>query len=99
MPFGDFLAACAEATGGDAHFTWIASDALLAAGGGPWMEVPLWLPLPEYAGVQQASIARAVGAGLTFRPLEETIRAALDEADTVDGVGLTPEREAELLGS
>jgi 2'-hydroxyisoflavone reductase len=97
MPIGDLLGACARATGSDARFTWLPSDALLAAGAAPWMEVPLWLPLPEYAGVQQAPIARAVGAGLTFRPIEDTILGALEDAETVDGVGLTPEREAELL--
>ena len=38
-----------------------------------------------------AELAKA--AGLVFRPLSETIAATLAEADPVDGVGLTPERE------
>ncbi len=63
------------------------------------MELPLWLPLSDYAGMQQASIERARDAGLAFRPLADTIRGALEEAEPVDGVGLTPERERELLAT
>jgi len=36
-------------------------------------------------------------AKLTFRPLEQTARGALEHAELVEGVGLTPEREAQLL--
>ena len=60
--------------------------------------MPLWLPLAEYAGIQQASVERARAEGLTYRPLADTIRGTLDQAEPVDGVGLTPERERELLG-
>jgi 2'-hydroxyisoflavone reductase len=45
------------------------------------------------------SVSRALEAGLTFRPLEETVRATLDEAETTDTAGLRPEREAELLAA
>ena len=99
MPFGDLLEECRAVTGSDATFTWIASERLLAEEVGPWMELPLWLPLPEYAGMQQASVERARAAGLTYRPLADTIRGALDHAEPVDGVGLAPERERELLAS
>ena len=47
--------------------------------------------------MQRASIARAREAGLTFRPLAETIRGTLELAQPVEGVGLTPERERDLL--
>ena len=49
--------------------------------------------------MHQVDVSRAVAAGLTFRPLEETVRDTLDHAETVEGVGLTPEREAELLAA
>jgi hypothetical protein len=39
----------------------------------------------------------AFAAGLRPRPLEETVRDTLEHAATADGVGLTPERETELL--
>jgi 2'-hydroxyisoflavone reductase len=48
--------------------------------------------------------ARAIAAGLTFRPLAETVRATLDwlatrPADYSWKAGLTPEREAEALAA
>ena len=99
MRFGDLLEECRDVAASDASFTWISSEQLLAEQVGPWMELPLWLPLSDYAGMQQASIERARNAGLAFRPLADTIRGALEEAEPVDGVGLTPERERELLAT
>jgi nucleoside-diphosphate-sugar epimerase len=97
MRFGDLLEQCRAVSGSDATVTWVASGQLLAEEVGPWMELPLWLPLAEYAGIQRASVERARATGLTYRPLAETIRATLADAEPVDGVGLTPERERELL--
>jgi 2'-hydroxyisoflavone reductase len=99
IPFGEFLDECHSVSDSDATFTWIDSERLLAEEVGPWMELPLWLPLDEYAGIQQASVERARAAGLTYRPLADTIRGAHDEAEPVDGVGLTLDRERELLAS
>ena len=62
---------------GDAELVWVDDQALLDAGVGPWMELPLWLPGEEYAGLLRADISRALAAGLTFRPLEETARDTL----------------------
>jgi hypothetical protein len=42
-------------------------------------------------------VERALAAGLALRPLVETVRGALEDAETSDGVGLTRERESELL--
>ncbi len=97
MPFGDVLDECLAVAGSDAAFTWVDSERLLAEEVGPWMELPLWLPLAEYAGIQQASVQRARAAGLTYRALADTIRGTLDQAQPVDGVGLAPDRERELL--
>jgi 2'-hydroxyisoflavone reductase len=98
MLFGDLLDECRAVAGSDAAFTWVDSERLLAEEVGPWMELPLWLPLAEYAGIQQASVERARAKGLTYRPIADTIRGTLDQAQVVDGVGLTPDRERELLG-
>ena len=69
---------------------------------GQWMELPLWIDTgnPDWARFMETDVSRAVAAGLTLpaaraRPL----RGALEEASLVDGVGLTPEREAELLAA
>ena len=50
------------------------------------------------SGIEVRTSAGRMAAGLRFRPLEETIAGAAD-APTVEGVGLTPEREAQLLAA
>jgi 2'-hydroxyisoflavone reductase len=67
-----------------------------------WIEMPLWLQDPAYAGILQVSNAAAVRTGFEYRPLEETIRAILDwAAESPDHrvAGLSSEREATLLQS
>ncbi|HXR10885.1 MAG TPA: NAD-dependent epimerase/dehydratase family protein [Gaiellaceae bacterium] len=61
----------------DADLVWVDDRTLLDAGVGPWMELPLWLPGDEYAGLMRADVSRAIAAGLVFRPLEETARDTL----------------------
>ncbi len=88
-----------ECIGGDAELVWIDDQTLLDAGVDPWMELPLWLPGDEYAGLLRADISRALAAGLTFRPLEETARDTLAwslEAGEQRPT-LSRERERELL--
>ena len=80
------------------ELTWVADEFLQEHEVGPWMELPLWLPDPEWAGMHATDVSRAVAAGLRFRALEETLRGAAT-APEADGVGLTPEREAELLAA
>jgi 2'-hydroxyisoflavone reductase len=85
---------------------WVDEDFLLEREIGPWMELPLWVP-KDVAPFVQMSVARAVDAGLSFRPLEETARDTLAWArekgaqlvtETPYGTaGLDPAREAELL--
>jgi 2'-hydroxyisoflavone reductase len=95
--WGELLEACVRATASDARLVWVPSDWLLEQGVGEWMELPLWLVSPEYMGMHRVRNDRAVAAGLTFRPLEETARGALEEAGLTDEAGMKPERERELL--
>jgi 2'-hydroxyisoflavone reductase len=77
-------------------------DAFLAERGvGEWMELPLWIDgrNEDWRRFMEVDTTRATAAGLTFRPLDETVAATLADAELVDGVGLTPEREAELLAA
>jgi 2'-hydroxyisoflavone reductase len=89
-----------EATGSDARFFWASEEFLLDAGVEPWEEMPFWVP-KEMAGILSVDVGRAVGAGLVFRPLGETVRdvpgpdAERPEAEI--GAGIPPEREEELL--
>jgi len=88
-----------ERIGGADRLVWVDDQMLLDAGVGPWTELPLWLPGEEYAGLLQADISRAIAAGLTFRPLEETARDTLEwslEAGEQRPT-LSREKERELL--
>jgi 2'-hydroxyisoflavone reductase len=88
-----------ERMGGDVMLHWLDDQTLLDEGVGPWMELPLWLPGPEWACLLDIDIRKAVAAGLTFRPLEETARDTLAwslEAGEQRPT-LTRERERELL--
>lgn len=104
VTMGALLEACRRASAADAHFTWLPDEFLLAQQVGAWMEMPLWLPEsdPDAGGFFAFSIDKAVHAGLTFRPLEETVRATLEwlagrAADAPWKAGLSREREHELL--
>jgi 2'-hydroxyisoflavone reductase len=95
--WGELLEACVRATGSDARLVWIPSEWLAEHGVGEWMELPLWISSEDSKGLHDVENARAVAAGLTFRPLEDTVRATLAEAATTDDAGLKSEREAELV--
>ena len=47
--------------------------------------------------MNQADVSRAEAAGLSHRPLEDTIRGTLDDAAMTEDAGMKPERERELL--
>jgi len=91
------LEACRDVTSSDAELVWVDPDFLMEQEVGQWMELPMWLY--EDAGLHATDVSRAVDAGLTFRPLEETVRGTLDQAETTAGAGLAPEREAELIAA
>lgn len=84
-------------TGSDAAPVWIPDEFLQQHEVGEWMELPLWLADPEWVGMNQAEVSRAVGTGLAFRPLDETIRGTLERAETTEEAGMKPERERELI--
>lgn len=100
VTLGELFSTCKAESGSDATFTWASEDFLLAQGVQPWVELPVWVPEKE-AGVMRVSIARALAAGLTFRPLAETVRATLDwDAARPPHdwrAGIKPEREREVL--
>jgi 2'-hydroxyisoflavone reductase len=93
------LETCREVSGSDASFEWVSDELLNEHEVGEWMELPLWIADPDAAAMHEVDVSRAVAAGLTFRPLDQTVRDTLEHAATVEGVGLTPEREAELLAA
>jgi hypothetical protein len=80
-PRGEFLAAVAAGVRVAPHLTWVDQQFLLDRQVEPWMgprSLPLWLPLPEYAGFLARDTSPALAAGLTCRRLADTARDTLD---------------------
>lgn len=101
LPMGTLLDTCRDVSGSRASFTWVSDAFLTAQEVGAYVELPLWVPA-GYAGFNRFRNAKAVAAGLTFRPIAETVRATLEWLATRPAnhewrAGLKPEREAELL--
>ena len=99
LMWSELLDSCRAVSGSDAEVTWVPDEFLLEHEVGQWMELPLWLADPEMAAADEVSVRGALDAGLTFRPLDETIRGTLDQAQTTKEAGIDPEREAELIAA
>jgi 2'-hydroxyisoflavone reductase len=97
--WGDVLETSREVASSDASFTWVPDSFLAEHDVGEWMELPLWLHDPDWVGMHMADVSRATEAGLSFRPLAETVRETLERAEPTDEAGLSPAREAELLSA
>lgn len=105
LTMGGFLDAARDALAPAARLQWVDEATLLAAGVKPWVDLPVWLSLPDH-GMHRTPIGRAVAAGLVTRPLVETLRdtaAWLAQAPAVapgrPAVGLSETAEAALLAS
>ncbi|HEU6445508.1 MAG TPA: SDR family oxidoreductase [Gaiellaceae bacterium] len=97
VAWGELIESTRAVTGSDAAPVWIPDEFLAEQGVGEWMELPMWLADPDWVGMNRADVSRAEAAGLAHRPLEDTIRATLEQAETTDDAGLKPERERELI--
>ena len=104
MTMEQLLETCRTVSGSDATFTWVSEEFLKERQVGEWIEMPLWVSEadPANAGFFAFDCRKAIAAGLTFRPVQETVRATLDwdaarPSDRAWRAGITREREAELL--
>jgi 2'-hydroxyisoflavone reductase len=71
---GELLEAAVEVTGSDAELVWAAEEVIEEAGIGPWIELPIWVPQnAEYGGLHDGDVSAALDAGLTCRPMPETV--------------------------
>jgi 2'-hydroxyisoflavone reductase len=103
LTLGEVLATCQRIAASDAQFTWVSEDFLAAHEVEPYTALPLWVPR-EMAAFDRVNCAQALAAGLTFRPLADTVRDTLVWAQNERGdapwrAGLSPEREQELLAA
>ena len=103
LSWGEMLAACQTAAANPAQWTWVDDDFLLAQDVQPWRDLPLWVPdsTGEMAGFYAIDCRRAIAAGLTFRPLAQTVADTLtwlkQRDDWAGQIGLSAVRETAVL--
>ncbi|SRR5258706_294762 len=74
-----FLEACRSAVECNARFNWVPDEELIAVGAEAWTELPLWIPEndEDSGGLFLGDNKKAIAAGLTYRPIVDTIRETL----------------------
>ena len=92
-----------------ASLVWVSPEVIEAAGIAPWTELPIWVPPDgEYAGLHDGDVSAAYTAGLTCRPVSQTVadtwRWLQDEGDPpqrpgLPEHGLSPDAERRVLAS
>lgn len=105
---GLLLETCRAVSQSDATLTWVPASFLAEHGVAAWAHMTCWIP-PEgpYAGFGQVSTRRAMAAGLSCRPLEDTVRDTLawvdekprleeDDAPT-DAIPVPPDRRERIV--
>ncbi len=102
LAWGDVLQACQQATPNRSNLVWIPAEFVQKQK----VAFPIWEPYTgETAGFHTWSNARALKAGLRFRPYQETVRDTLAWFKTQGEGGRTrlagpkPEQEAELIAA
>jgi len=100
----DMLTACREVTGSTAALEWVTDEQwLVEQGVRQWTELPLWR---IYRGAWSVDAERARHAGLTCRPIQETVAdtwawlgggAAAVEHERAGELGISAERERDIL--
>ncbi|HEY7235333.1 MAG TPA: epimerase, partial [Gemmatimonadaceae bacterium] len=111
MPMGEFLTHCKDVTHSDARFTWVPWSFLQEQKVRAWRDMPIVVPPDgEAAGFSRRNIDRALAKGLTFRPVDDTIEAALEwnrerspearaKLDSGAVAGISAQREADVLAA
>ena len=105
LTIGGLLEVSKQVSSSDANFKWARVEFLNKHKVEAWSDMPTWVPdNEENAGFARLDVSKAIDAGLTFRPLEETVRDTLAWArkrpsDHQWKAGLTAERELELLAA
>ena len=99
------LEECKMVSDSDASFTWVSDNFLMQEKVAPWSEMPLWMPeegAPHLKGFMFINCNKAVGAGLSFRHLSDTIKDTLTWRETNRlneelKAGIDPDKEQRLL--
>ncbi len=101
------LEAAVEVTGSTAELVWTSPELIEAAGISPWTELPVWVPPgSDLAGLHSGDVSAAYAAGLTCRPVRDTVADTWAWLQTEGDppapagrgeLGLDPGREQEVL--
>lgn len=103
LTLGAVLETAQTVSGSSARLIWVSDAFLKGNSADSFSLLPFYLPKsPDTAGLMTASIAKALGQGLMFRPLADTIGDTLAwdktrPAEVPLKVGLSSEQERELL--
>jgi nucleoside-diphosphate-sugar epimerase len=99
----DFLTETAAGVGSAPQFTWVSREFLDAEGVRAWAgarSLPVWVPVPDFAGFMAWDVTPSFQAGLTCRPLSDTARdmwAWLRSREPAAEPGISRDDEAALL--
>ena len=105
---GELLTVANHTTGDHADLRWLDPEPILAAGIQPWTDLPIWLPPgDDHDHLHRGDVSKALNAGLTLRPLADTIPDTWTWLASLDGppphrtdrpaVGLDPALERKVL--
>jgi 2'-hydroxyisoflavone reductase len=103
----DLMDACVAATGVDVVLSYVEDAWLAEQDVEPWTQLPLWAPSATAPGLFEHDSAHAEAAGLSWRPLADTVADTWAWQRSVPGgwrpsamtPGLDPERERGLLAA
>lgn len=104
LTFGELLTLVKQALSSDVHWRHGSDDFLREHDVGEFMELPLWVNGGLAESFMTFNIDKAIGAGLTFRPLIQTIRDTYEWAMTLPPDAPKPadlplEKELKLLAA
>jgi 2'-hydroxyisoflavone reductase len=102
IPRATLVETCDRVAGADADVVWVDGAFLAEHEVGEWMELPLWLIDPAFAGMLSVDPSAAFTAGLEPRALEETVRDTLawieaGDAPAETAAGLDRAKEQTVL--
>ena len=107
FPIGEFLDACVRVTDRGTTLTWVPANVLAEHGLESWRQLQMWADSDSpVTGSLTWSSQKAMDAGLTIRPMDETIRDTLDwymslpaKRRSTMRSGIRPQKEAEVLAA
>lgn len=105
---GELLDTANAVTGGRAELRWTSPEVLREAGVEGWTDLPIWMPPgPDHDFMHRGDVGRALAAGLSVRPVAETVADTWAWLRALPGppplradravLGLDPEVEGKLL--